>query len=446
MPESCKSNASYGGKQMIVCKFGGSSVAEASQILKVRKIIESNSKRRLIVVSAPGKRNNADKKITDLLYTCNKEVKNGKGAKSFKIIRDRYSEICESLGITGITEILDEVQAGIESGKGADYAASRGEYLSARMLAVFFEAEFIDSAEILKLRDDGRIDESSYSALKARVKEADRYIIPGFYGSDSNGNIKTFSRGGSDITGAIAARAVGAEVYENWTDVSGLLLSDPRLVDNPCVVKELTYKEIRELASIGANVFHEDAITPVKDYNIPINIRNTNKPEMPGTMIVTNRDSSKTPIVGISGKNNFQNIFVEKLMLNKYPDFKTKFLSILKSNNIVPEFESTGFDSLSFLIPENQIVNIGNVLKELQDKLEPELLEVRSSLGLIGIVGGGISNQIGVAASVFSVLSLNNINVRFINYGGSDITLLVGVDSNLYLDALKAIYKNFDKK
>jgi len=431
---------------MIVCKFGGSSVAEASQILKVRKIIESNSKRRLIVVSAPGKRNNADKKITDLLYTCNKEVKNGEGAKSFKIIRDRYSEICETLGIDGITEMLDEVQAGIESGKGADYAASRGEYLSARMLAVFLEAEFIDSADILKLSDDGRIEESGYSALKARIKGTGRYIIPGFYGSDSNGNIKTFSRGGSDITGAIAARAVGAEVYENWTDVSGLLMADPRLVDNPCVVKELTYKEIRELASIGANVFHEDAITPVKDYNIPINIRNTNKPEMPGTMIVTNRDSSKTPIVGISGKNNYQNIFVEKLRLNRYPDFRIKFLSILKAHDIVPEFESTGFDSLSFLAPESQLADIENVLKEIQNNLHPDLLELRSSLGLIGIVGGGISNQIGVAASVFSVLSLNNINVRFINYGGSDITLLVGVDSNLYLDALRAIHKKFDEE
>jgi len=431
---------------MIVCKFGGSSVAEASQILKVRKILDSNPERRLIVVSAPGKRNNTDEKITDLLYNCNKEVENGEGAKSFKIIRDRYSEICETLGIAGITEILDEVQEGIENGKGADYSASRGEYLSARMLSVFLEAEFIDSADILKLSDDGRIEESSYSALKARIKGAGRYIIPGFYGSDCNDNIKTFSRGGSDITGAIAARALGAEVYENWTDVSGLLMSDPRLVDSPCVVKELTYKEIRELASIGANVFHEDAITPVKDYNIPINIRNTNKPEMPGTMIVTNRDSSKIPIIGISGKNNYQNIFVEKFMLNRYPDFRENFLSILNAHNIVPEFESTGFDSLSFLIPESQLVDIENVLKELQDKLDPELLELRSSLGLIGIVGEGIPDQIGVASSVFSVLSLNNIIVRFINYGGSDITLLVGVDSNLYLDALRAIHKKFDEE
>ena len=431
---------------MIVCKFGGSSVAEASQILKVRKILDSNPERRLIVVSAPGKRNNTDEKITDLLYKCNKEVENGEGAKSFKIIRDRYSEICETLGIAGITEILDEVQEGIENGKGADYSASRGEYLSARMLSVFLEAEFIDSADILKLSDDGRIEESSYSALKARIKGAGRYIIPGFYGSDCNDNIKTFSRGGSDITGAIAARALGAEVYENWTDVSGLLMSDPRLVDSPCVVKELTYKEIRELASIGANVFHEDAITPVKDYNIPINIRNTNKPEMPGTMIVTNRDSSKIPIIGISGKNNYQNIFVEKFMLNRYPDFRENFLSILNAHNIVPEFESTGFDSLSFLIPESQLVDIENVLKELQDKLDPELLELRSSLGLIGIVGEGIPDQIGVASSVFSVLSLNNIIVRFINYGGSDITLLVGVDSNLYLDALRAIHKKFDEE
>ncbi len=447
MQEPCKNNEyAWGDRLMIVCKFGGSSVADASQIKKVGKIIESNSERRLIVVSAPGKRNNADKKITDLLYACNKEVINGEGAKSFTIIRDRYSEICETLGIAGISEFLDEVLSGIESGKGADYAASRGEYLSARMLSVFFEAEFIDSADILKLSDDGRIDESSYSALKSRIKATGRYIIPGFYGSDFNGNIKTFSRGGSDITGAIAARAVGAEVYENWTDVSGLLMSDPRLVDNPGVVKELTYKEIRELASIGANVFHEDAITPVKDYNIPINIRNTNKPEMPGTMIVTERDSSKTPIVGISGKNNYQNIFVEKLMLNRYPEFRKNFLDILNTHSIVPEFESIGFDSLSFLVHERQLEGMGTVIEEIKNKLNPELLELRPSLGLIGIVGEGLPDHVGVAASVFSELSLNNINIRFINYGGSDITLLVGVDSNVYLDALRIIHAKFERK
>ncbi|MCK5674974.1 MAG: aspartate kinase [Spirochaetales bacterium] len=431
---------------MIVSKFGGSSVSEASQIRKVKKIIESNSERRLIVVSAPGKRNSSDEKITDLLYRCNEEVENGTEAKSFKIIRERYIGICRDLEIDDISAILDEVEAGIESGKGPDYAASRGEYLSARILSVFFDAEFIDTAGVIKLSNDGRVDESSYQALNALIKGNRKYIIPGFYGSNLNGDIKTFSRGGSDITGAIAARAVGADVYENWTDVSGLLLSDPRRVDNPGVVEELTYKEIRELASIGANVFHEEAITPVKDYNIPINIRNTNKPEDNGTMIVTDRDSTKSPIVGISGKTGYRNIFVEKLMLNRYPGFREKFLAILNKNNIFPEFESTGFDSISFLAPENQFTKVDSVMNEIKEKLNPELIELRPSLALIGVVGSGLPEQIGVAADVFTTLKNKKINVRFINYGGSDITLLLGVDTDYYLDALRAIHNIFGDK
>jgi len=431
---------------MIVSKFGGSSVSEASQIQKVKNIIESNSDRQLIVVSAPGKRNSSDEKITDLLYRCNDEVESGLGAKSFKIIRERFNDICNDLGLDTITEILDEVESEIESGRGPDYAASRGEYLSARILAVFFNAEFIDTADVIKLTNDGRVDDSSYEALNKRVQEGSRYILPGFYGSNSKGEIKTFSRGGSDITGAIAARAVKAEVYENWTDVSGLLMSDPRLVDNPGVVKELTYKEIRELASIGANVFHEEAITPVKDYNIPINIRNTNIPDADGTMIVTSRDTSLSPIVGISGKKGYRNIFIEKMMLNRYPGFREKFLLILNNNKIFPEFESTGFDSISFLAPENQFTLVDSVIKEIQEKLRPELVELRPSLALIGVVGSGLPEQIGVAADVFTALKDKNINVQFINYGGSDITLIVGVDSKSYLEALKAVHNVFGNK
>lgn len=426
---------------MIVCKFGGSSLSEASQIRKVKNIIDSNSERRLIIVSAPGKRNSTDEKITDLLYRCSDEAKKGLELKSFKIIRERYNDICKDLGIDQISEILNEVESGILSGKGSDYAASRGEYLSARILADYFDAEFIDTAEVIKLTDDGRVEESSYEALNAMIRGRGRYIIPGFYGSNSKDEIKTFSRGGSDITGAIAARAVKAELYENWTDVSGLLMSDPRLVDNPVVVKELTYKEIRELACIGANVFHEEAITPVKDYNIPINIRNTNKPDADGTMIVPVRDTSVSPIVGISGKSGYGHFIIEKLLLNRYPCFREKVLSILNANNIYPEFESTGFDSISFFAPDNQFGQIDSVLDEIRGKLNPELVELRPSVALIGVVGSGLPEHLGVAADVFSALKREKINIRFINYGGSDITLLVGVDFEFYLDALKAIYK-----
>ena len=431
---------------MIVCKFGGSSVAEASQILKVKEIINSNPHRRLIVVSAPGKRNSNDEKITDLLYSCHDEVlRNGK-TESFKIIRKRYTEICKSLGIDDIDVILDEVESGIESGKGPDYAASRGEFLAARMLANFFGAEFIDAADIISLTEDGRVDESSYNKLNTRIKDKGRYIIPGFYGSDPDGKIKTFSRGGSDITGAIVARSVNADVYENWTDVSGLLMADPRLIDSPGVVKKLTYKEIRELAFIGANVFHEEAVTPVKDHDIPINIKNTNDPEAPGTMIVTSRDTSDTPIVGISGKTGYRTIFVEKLMLTRYHGFRENFLKILEANGIIPEFESIGFDSISFLAPEKQFDEIDTALRKIKEVLAPEVLEVRHSLSLIGVVGSGIPEQVGVAAAVFTALSSNNINVRFISYGGSDVTLVVGVDSENYLDALKSIHNTFGNR
>ncbi len=427
---------------MVVCKFGGSSVAEAAQITKVRDIIRMDPERRLIVVSAPGKRNSSDEKITDLLYKCHDEVLEGKKADSFIIIRERYTEICNSLGIEPIDAILDEVESGIEAGRGPDYAASRGEYLAARMLSSFFGAEFIDAADVIRLTSDGRIEESSYSGLKARIKGKGLYILPGFYGSDPEGEIKTFSRGGSDITGAIAARAVDADLYENWTDVSGLLMADPRIVDNPGVVTELTYKEIRELASIGANVFHEEAVTPVKDHNIPINIRNTNDPDAPGTFIVTERDHAMSPVVGVSGKTSYTNVFIEKLMLNRYPGFREKVLDILGKEGIIPEFESMGFDSIALLVPERQEKNLESAFREIRSKLDPDLLEVRRSVALIGIVGTGILDQPGIAAAVFSALSEEHINIRFINFGGSELTLLLGVDAGSYLKALRSIYSS----
>ncbi len=427
---------------MIVCKFGGSSVADASQIFKVREILMSDSRRRLIVVSAPGKRNNSDEKITDILYRCHDEVAEGNKAGSFKIIRARYTEICNTLGIDSISTILDEVESGIEEGRGPDYAASRGEYLAAKMLSGFFGAEFIDAAEVIRLTSDGRIEESSYTGLKDRIKGDGLYILPGFYGSDPDGNIKTFSRGGSDITGAIAARAVNAEVYENWTDVSGLLMADPRIVRNPVAVPELTYKEIRELASIGANVFHEEAVTPVKDHNIPINIRNTNDPDAPGTFIVADRDYKKKAVVGVSGKTSYTNIFIEKLMLNRYPGFRERFLELLGKAGIVPEFESRGFDSISFLVSDKQINSPDTLLREIADQLKPDLLEIRESFAVIGIVGSGVIDKTGIAAAAFSALSKENINIRFISFGGSELTLLLGIDAAFYRDALTAIYKS----
>lgn len=329
---------------MIVSKFGGSSVADANQIRKVRGIIESEPERRCVIVSAPGKRSSDDEKITDLLYRCHDEANAGKDfSETFSRIRERFQEIAAGLEIEGaVDEDLNEIERRIPEKKIPDFAASRGEYLNAKLFSIYLGADFIEAEEVVRLTEDGRVDETSYELLAERVGEEGKYVIPGFYGKGPAGEVKTFSRGGSDISGAIAARALGADEYENWTDVSGVLMADPRVVHDPPALREITYTEVREMASVGANVFHEEAIAPVKDVGIPIHIKNTNDPDAIGTRIVAKRDVNAMPVVGVSGKKPYRKIVVEKFLLAGYPDLVAKIKKRLEKRVGKCDFELRG--------------------------------------------------------------------------------------------------------
>jgi aspartate kinase len=420
-------------------------MADAAQMRKVQSIMDLDPRRRVIIVSAPGKRSPGDEKVTDLFIFCHKDYAAGKGISAhFDIIRERITAIAQDLGVSEkvaahLAESLDEIEKNILAGAGLDYAASRGEYLSGLLMAELLGATLVDAAEVVRLTDDGRVDDASYPMVADRMSGPGRFVLPGFYGTTSDGKIKTFSRGGSDISGAIAARAVEAESYENWTDVSGILMADPRIVADPAPVAEITYREIRELASIGASVFHEEAIAPVRKAGVPINVRNTNDPEAAGTMILPRRDCTAVPVAGISGKKPYLNLFVEKMMLSRYPLYRQELLTLLRERNIIPEFDSRGFDSLSLLIPEAMVEDKEALVELIRAKMEPDEVSFRPAMALIGVVGEGILEKTGVASDMFSALKKADINVRFINYGGSEITLLVGVNEEAYADALKVL-------
>jgi aspartate kinase len=428
---------------MTVCKFGGSSLADTAQIKKVEAILVSDSGRKITVVSAPGKRHSEDIKITDMLYTCHTEASAGKSfSKSFNTIRKRYMEIGEELGvqISKLADELDQIETNISQGRSADYAASRGEYLCAKILAEYMGREFLDMEGLIIIADDGSVDPASYELLSEKISVNSNYIIPGFYGSSKDGLVKTFTRGGSDITGAIASRACNAELYENWTDVSGILMADPRIVDEPKAIAEITYEEARELASIGAAVFHEEAIAPVRDAAIPINIKNTNKPEDPGTRIVSHRDDQSQPIIGVSGKIGYTRLFVKKLFLQKSPNFIFKVNTILKVYGITPEFSSVGFDSISLFFNSKLAGNKEEILTRILTDLEPDEISSDARIAMIGVVGEGLYDSKGIIAKVSSAVSEAGIAARYLNYGGSLITCVIGVDEIDYKPALEAIY------
>jgi aspartate kinase len=430
----------------IVCKFGGSSLADSGQIRKMEAIIQADERRRFLVVSAPGKRHDDDEKITDLLYACQARVQSGQPMHElFELIRRRYLEIAEKLELeNGIIDELDEVEDRLAVGISPDEAASRGEYLCARLLAEYLDAEFVDAADVIRFSAEGDLDEASYRFLAERMTEERLYVIPGFYGSLPDGSIKTFSRGGSDITGAIVARGVGAEVYENWTDVSGFLMADPRIVSDPAPMHKVTYREIRELAYMGAKVFHEDAIVPVYRQRIPINIRNTNKPEDAGTMIVPERERGEEVIVGIAGKKGFSVLLIEKFLLKKERGFIRRLHELLKKHGLVWERELVGIDAVTLIIPTERIAGAEQtLLAEIKTRLDPDRVEIRGDLALIAAVGEGMAYRRGVAARLFTALAEAGINVRITDQGSSEINIMVGVDVKDYLQAVKAIYDTF---
>jgi aspartate kinase len=430
----------------IVCKFGGTSVAEAAQIRKIGSIVRADPRRRYVVVSAPGRRSRNDKKVTDLLYLCHElAVADLPIDEAFGPIRERYLQIAGELDVRAdLQGPIAEVEEGIRRKASRDWVASRGEYLAAILVADFLQARFLDTEQLIKIREDGRVDESTYALLARQLAGEGLFVIPGFYGSTLDGQVKTFSRGGSDITGAIIARAAGAEVYENWTDVSGFLMTDPRIVKEPRPMRRVTYREIRELAYMGANVFHEEAIFPVFEARIPINIRNTNSPEDPGTLIVNERSLSDGVVVGIAGKQGFSIIFIEKMLMNKEVGFGRRLFSILEGHGISFEHAPSGIDTMSVIVADRELEGKSQLLlEEMRKELSPDRVEILAGYALIATVGEGMSHHPGIAAKLFGALGQAGVNVRIIDQGSSEINIIVGVESKDYEKAVNAIYRAF---
>lgn len=436
-------------ENVVVAKFGGSSLSDSAQFKKVKDIVLSDVNRRYIVPSAPGKRHNKDYKLTDLLYLTHDHIKSGIPFEEvFKYIEERYIQICRELSVAvDIEKLLKDLKDRIEDGASREYIASRGEYLSGIILAEYLGYEFIDAAEIIKFKRNGTLDEdATYAAVKDKLSGFQRAVIPGFYGSNRDGKIKTFSRGGSDITGSIIAKSVNCVVYENWTDVSGFLMTDPRIVENPKPIKEITYKELRELSYMGANVFHEEAIFPVKKDGIPINIKNTNKPEDNGTFIVDDRVAAKSgEITGISGKKDFTVIALEKTLMNRERGYCNNILSILEHNDIAFEHMPSGIDSLSLVIDDTQLEDkLDKVLEEIENKCNPDSIIVHPNMALIAVVGKGMIRTRGISSRIFTALAKANINVRMIIQGSNELSVIIGVENEDFENAIRAIYNAFN--
>lgn len=430
----------------VVCKFGGSSLADDRQVAQVKRIVESDARRRFIVPSAPGKRNDADTKITDLLYLCHELARqNLDFSEPYAMVRSRYEELATKLGVPlDIGRLLDRLKTDIENGASRDFVASRGEYLCGRVMADYLGASFIDAADAIRFRPGGELDAASYSLLADRVDGDGIFVVPGFYGSDPGGAVKTFSRGGSDITGAIVARAVDAEVYENWTDVSGLLMADPGLVKNARPVREITYREVRELAYMGASVFHDEAMFPVRSAGIPVHIRNTNRPQDPGTCILARRELTDELIAGVAGQPAFTMLFIEKAMMNQQKGFGRQVLEVVASHDISYEHTPSGIDTMSVIMRDDQLGEKGErLVDDIRRILQPDRVELLPGLALIATVGEGMSHRIGIAARLFSALANANVNVRVIDQGASEINIIVGVEEGDYKRAVRAIYDAF---
>ncbi|NLC59583.1 MAG: aspartate kinase [Armatimonadetes bacterium] len=432
----------------IVCKFGGTSVASAAQIRKVEAIVRADPRRRFIVPSAPGKRHANDKKITDLLYTCHQLAAQGLSFQEpFQLIREHYGEIVRGLEVsTPLDTELETIAAAIRDGANRDYVASRGEYLSGLILADLLGARFVDPADGIRLTADGRLDPASYALLAPLLQGEGLFVVPGFYGRGADGQIRTFSRGGSDISGAVVARAVGAAVYENWTDVCGLLMADPRTVPEARTMREVTYRELRELSYMGASVFHEEAMFPVRQANIPINIRNTNEPDDPGTLILPTRDASATPIVGIAGRPHFCMLFIEKELMNKERGFGRKVLEIIEDHGISFEHAPTGIDSMCVIFREEELDSQAeHIIADIEHALKPDRVEIISGLALIATVGEGMAYRVGTAARLFTAVAAAGVNVRVIAQGSSEINIIIGVDEKDFPTTVQAIYHAFVK-
>ncbi|MBH1940967.1 aspartate kinase [Mobilitalea sibirica] len=431
-----------------VVKFGGSSLADANQFKKVADIIHADKTRRFVVASAPGKRFADDIKITDMLYKCYDKASKGENFDDdFKAIEDRYNSIIDDLSLDlSLEEEFKNIKYLFAHSAGRDYAASRGEYLNSILLAKYLGFPFLDTVGLLYFNESGVFDlDRTISMLAPKLQQMENAVIPGFYGSMPNDTIKTFSRGGSDITGSIVASAVNAELYENWTDVSGFLICDPRIVNDPKPITTITYRELRELSYMGATVLHEDAIFPVRTMGIPINIRNTNLPEDPGTMILSQADDiSKYTITGIAGKKGFCVINIEKDMMNSMLGFGRNVLRSLEKNNICFEHMPSGIDTLSVIVSKESIKGKEQaVMNEIISRTQPDHIDIEEDLALIAVVGRGMRKARGTAGRIFSALAHAKINVKMIDQGSSELNIIIGVSEDDFEEATKAIYNMF---
>ncbi|MCC8066509.1 MAG: aspartate kinase [Clostridiales bacterium] len=430
-----------------VVKFGGSSLASAEQFRKVGAIIHAEKERRYVVPSAPGRRFSNDTKVTDMLYDCYHAAGRQDITQKIAAIAARYQEIIDGLGLElDLTEEFETIRKNFEAQAGSDYAASRGEYLNGLVMSAYIGFPFVDAAEVVCFDEDGVFDaEKTNDVMKKRLEGMDTAVIPGFYGAMPDGSVKTFSRGGSDITGSIVARAVHADLYENWTDVSGFLVTDPRIVENPATIETITYRELRELSYMGATVLHADAIFPLRQEGIPVNIKNTNRPQDPGTLIV--EDTCRQPlytITGIAGKKGFCTVTIEKDMMNSEIGFGRKVLQVFEENGISFEHVPSGIDTFSVIVHQNDFMQKEQrVISGIHRAVSPDALELEADLALIAVVGRGMRATRGTAGRIFSALAHANVNVKMIDQGSSELNIIIGVKDEDFERAIRAIYDIF---
>ena len=433
-----------------VVKFGGSSLASAGQFAKVGDIIRSDESRKYVVPSAPGKRNAKDTKVTDMLYDCYAAAEAEEEFKpKLKKIKDRYDAIINGLNLKlSLEEEFRIIAENFAKKAGSDYAASRGEYLNGIIMAAYLGYEFIDAAEVVFFDENGEFDaDKTDKVLSARLEKSEKAVIPGFYGAKEDGSVVTFSRGGSDITGSIVAKAAKADMYENWTDVSGFLIADPRIIKNPEVIKVITYRELRELSYMGATVLHEDAVFPVRKAGIPINIRNTNAPEDEGTLIVESTcHQSKYTVTGIAGKKGFVAVNIDKDMMNSEVGFGRKVLQAFEQNGISFEHVPSGIDTMTVFVHQEEFEGKEQqVLSAIHRLAQPDTIDLEADLALIAVVGRGMRSTRGTAGRIFSALAHANVNVKMIDQGSSELNIIIGVANNDFETAIEAIYDIFVK-
>lgn len=438
---------------MKVVKFGGSSLADAGQIQKAASIIKAEETRRYVIPSAPGKRFKEDTKVTDMLYQCYALAERGETfTEQLAAIKARYVSILEGLSMPADLLDAEFVTIGENFRKrfGSDYAASRGEYLNGKLIAAYLGFAFVDAAEVIFFQEDGTLNrEKTNQTLRERLSGLEYAVIPGFYGCGADGYVRTFSRGGSDVTGSIVAGAMRADLYENWTDVSGFLVADPRIVDNPVGIRTITYTELRELSYMGASVLHEEAIFPVRSAGIPINIRNTNDPSAPGTMIVPEshaEECSAYTITGIAGKKHFSIINIHKDKMNSEVGFCRDVLDVLANHNISMEHMPSSIDAMTVILETSQLEGKREqIMTELRKRVNPDTLEIEDGIALVAVVGHGMYRTRGVAARIFAALAHARVNVKMIDQGSSELNIIIGVANSDFATAIKAIYDIFVK-